>query len=1362
MSFGSLVTPRRIPLRIALALILLLVMLPILAVAAVTMLQAAGSFKDMSEQRLLETARVVAQSTTSELLATERYLHELSAGTSAGRLGATESSSSEYQLLRQRIPDPGMPDLAQYPHDIAVLVAAAIRSGAPQVSDLLPPTNSSDPYRIAIAVPRLGADGVLTVATLIAKPSLMIRSLTGGQGDGASMVLAIVDSSGRVIGRSVDGDRLVGRPVPDWGALKAIGTAAGTFRAMTIEGREIIFSFRQIEDTPGWFAVVGEPASLFDARWQQPLRNMLIASGLAILIGLSLALTLTQVILRPISSLMARARLIATATRETELDVPDAAPPSPVEEFETLRENLNAAENAMRGRLAESRQAEESAHESLVRLLEAERLAAIGSWRCDLGTGVFSNSATMLELVGLGPDEPVTLDGLSRFFGPQDLQRVEGAIAACAAQGEDIDLQVIMRRIDGSHFTGWVRGRGTRDASGRIAEISGTVQDVTERVEQSARLAALADNLPRGVILRMSRDAGRRLSIDYISGGVVDMVGLSAQAVTREPGLMFGLIREKERVEMLSALRNTDRTGEVAEREFPLTGPAGEEIWIRGRAVLRILEDGVGVWDGVLIDITAERTATEQLQAAKLAAESAERAKSDFLATMSHEIRTPMNAVIGMSRLALKTQLEPKQRGYLEKINDSANVLMGIINDILDFSKIEAGGLELEATPFNLESMLQTVASVNALRAEEKGLELIFKVAPGTPEMISGDPLRLGQVLTNLVGNAVKFTATGEVEVAISALDCPEPGKHQLLFEVRDTGVGLSEAQISRLFRPFSQADTDTSRIYGGTGLGLAICRRLVELMGGRIWVESTPGQGSRFFFTAIVEATVASHAAQSAPRRISTLAVHGKRVLIVDDNEATRFALRDMVEGFGMEAELAAGGVEALDLLSRRDAEGRPCDIVFMDWRMPEMDGLEVARRIRSDGSLAHMPAVLMVTAYGHQLVLSQAARIDLQGVLLKPITQSTLFNTILDALSPSELAEEPATALDQGLSPSARRLTGKRVLVVDDNALNREVASEFLELAGVEVAIAVNGREAIEVMEQQEFDAILMDVHMPVMNGLEAVREIRLRPQWQDLPVIALTAQSRVEDAEASRLAGMSGHLTKPIVEEDLYDTIAGLLPPIRAATTVRPSPKPAEAGELVLARLLRKFNGSEARLRRMTESFLRDFHGMATEWDAVLAEGQAGDIADFVHRVKGVVGYFGYDELMELAGEVEQHGRQGGTAAAMANAARIRSLMEQTVEELSLVLAGLAPPPVPKTAPLAPAEVERLLRETIPLIEMGDFAARAQLEGLAANTPPDLAQGLAAAIAFFDKLELEAAADLLDRLLKELATSQDRAHA
>jgi len=518
----------------------------------------------------------------------------------------------------------------------------------------------------------------------------------------------------------------------------------------------------------------------------------------------------------------------------------------------------------------------------------------------------------------------------------------------------------------------------------------------------------------------------------------------------------------------------------------------------------------------VMIDIT-------NILKARDLAEAGTRAKSEFLARMSHEIRTPMNAILGIAYLCLQTELLPKQHDYLSKIQTAATNLLGIIDDLLDFSKIEAGKLELEQIPLYIVDVVREVTILIEQKAKEKGLELIVQLQDVGNELLLGDPLRLRQILTNLLNNAIKFTDTGSVTVTISPVEAT-PGSVTLGFSVEDTGIGMTSEQLQKIFQSFSQADGSTTRRYGGTGLGLVISKNLIELMGGTITVESVPQQGTTFRFQLPF-----SKSSRAAPGEQYAL-LSTKRALIVDDNHEALEIIGNIVKSFDMRVDTVDSGSAAISALIQASDQGDPYQILLLDWKMPRMDGIETIRRIRNSDKITNLPQILMVSAYDRGECLRQTNELGIVGAVVKPVTFNSIRDAIFDALMAQHL-EEPGNT-KSNIKPHDY-VKGAHVLLVEDNKINQIVASEMLQMHGVELTVVDNGQKAVDAVTQQDFDLVLMDVQMPVMDGLTATRAIRLldKPGINKLPIIAMTANAMDTDYELSLEAGMNDHLTKPI---------------------------------------------------------------------------------------------------------------------------------------------------------------------------------------------------------------------------------------
>ena len=658
---------------------------------------------------------------------------------------------------------------------------------------------------------------------------------------------------------------------------------------------------------------------------------------------------------------------------------------------------------------------------------------------------------------------------------------------------------------------------------------------------------------------------------------------------------------------------------------------------------------GHGELDAILLAIDRMRlrlrTAVEavdshraQLESALVDAQSATRAKNEFLANMSHEIRTPMNVILGMTDLALRTELTARQHDYVTKARSAAESLLVIIDDILDFSKIEAGKLDLDIREFSLEEVFERVITLVGLKAQRKGLELLLNTAADVPPVLVGDPMRLLQVLVNLCSNAVKFTENGEiVVVTVQTVDDGAPGQEpaqarsiMLRFAVRDTGIGMTPKQIDALFRPFSQADASTTREYGGTGLGLAICRNLVAMMHGEIGVESQPGVGSEFHFTSRFGVGV-----REVPARLPPANAHNElRVLVVDDSANSREILGNLLTLLGYAPAVETGGATGLAELRRAAAAGRPYDLLLLDWRMPGMDGFDVVQALRDDPLPGPAPAIVMVTAYGDEEIVREAARRGLAGCLAKPVSASTLLDAINVACGPQRASGSPtapAVPRRRGVAPAALR--GRRVLLVEDNELNRFVATELLcDVAGMDVTVAANGQEALDQLRGASFDVVLMDIQMPVMDGLRATALIRQDPSLASLPVIAMTAHAMPSDREKSKAAGMNDHVSKPFEPEQLFDALLRWLspgPPQAAAPADEP-PGPVVDFDLGLRRCLGRPDLHEKILRRYLAQRAATGNEIRTALDAGnLETGQRA-----AHTLISTASMIGAEALSELA--------------------------------------------------------------------------------------------------------------------------------
>ncbi|HET9332311.1 MAG TPA: response regulator [Gemmatimonadota bacterium] len=746
----------------------------------------------------------------------------------------------------------------------------------------------------------------------------------------------------------------------------------------------------------------------------------------------------------------------------------------------------------------------------------------------------------------------------------------------------------------------------------------------------------------------------------------------------------------------------------------------GEVVWLHALGHVIKDEDGTPTdMYGVVQDVTDFKELERELLGARDTAEAATQMKSMFLANMSHEIRTPMNAVIGLSHLALKTQLSHKQRDYVTKIHSAGTSLLAIINDILDYSKIEAGKLEIEATTFRLDDVIASVTTLTGQKANERGLEFLARVSPGIPQVLIGDPIRLGQILTNLVNNAIKFTERGEVHVTAEVLEKTDQ-KCKLRFSVRDTGVGMTREQADRLFQPFMQADMSTTRRYGGTGLGLSISRRLVELMEGEIWLESELGAGSTFTFTVWLGVAEDKASRKVVPEKLASL-----RALIVDDNAAAREILEDMLEGVVKQADVVASGAEAIAAL-RDNAADDPYDVVFMDWRMPGMDGLEAVRIIKQEPRIEPKPAIVMVTAFGREDVREEAERLELDGFLLKPLTKSMIVDALVSVFADSaEQAAAVDMANEQGID-----LSGMRVLVVEDNEINQQIAVELIEGVGASVTVADNGKLALDILMEgptpTPFEAVLMDLQMPVMDGFQATEAIRADPRFASLPIVALTAHATMEERQRCIAAGMNDHVAKPIDPGLLYETLGrfhhGTTPVARPEVSARAHDGVPNVEGLDTAAGLSRVAGNERLYLKLLRQFVDQQAEAVTEIRALLQERRTEDAERLAHTLKGVSATLGVKDVPEVAETAERAIKDRAPSGEIDVALeKVEAALGLAVTRLRDALAVFAPDAVTTSAAVDPAQTRAAVAELTSLLADFDAGAIEFVEGHAAVLRP-----------------------------------------
>ena len=828
-----------------------------------------------------------------------------------------------------------------------------------------------------------------------------------------------------------------------------------------------------------------------------------------------------------------------------------------------------------------------------------------------------------------------------RFLQGPDTDRAEvDRLRRAIAEGRDIEVLLRNYTRDGRPFWNELRVMAIHDAEGRLSHYVALQNDVTARIETQQQIARSEEQLRR--VLNATHDGiiviDERGTIESFNVGAERMFGYRANEVLgHNVSVIVPEPHRSQHDHYLARYLATGLSGIMGnEREFEARRKDGEVVWIALRigpldetGTAPAPADGRRRFIGVVHDITDRKRTEIELRHAKEAAEDAASAKSEFLANMSHEIRTPMHGVLGAIEMLQDTPLSGQQERFLETARTSASLLLGVIDEILDFSRLEAGKLRIEALDFDLRRTVEDVTAMLAQRAHAKKLELACYIAPGVPEMVRSDPIRVRQVLVNLVGNAIKFTERGEVVVSVGLVS-GEGGVSMLRFEVRDTGIGIARDKQGTLFQPFTQADSSTSRRFGGSGLGLSIARRLVELMNGHIDLESQEGQGSRFWFTLPV--MMSGQALRRNPNRNFP----GTRVLVVDDNATNRIILHRYLTSWSSQSSSAASGEEALAKLQDAAISGRPYEVALLDLNMPGMDGYELVRQIQSDPALAAMPLVMLSSSVQDPLRM-KGLRVDIW--LDKPVRQSDLHDAISTVLHRHIPVPEAAPRL------TGVHFSGEQVLLVEDNPITREVGTQMLRKRGLDVALAEDGLQAVRAIQTHDYDVVLMDIQMPGLDGYDATRAVReweLATGRERVPIIALTAHALPADRQKCLAAGMDDYVVKPYSTETVSTVIARwLMPPgkaVPAGQVVEIIEEPATAViDLERYEQVRSIMGDA--MGALLDKVLETLDSEIMQMQAAAAEDRIDTMRELLHRLKNTAGDIGAMRLHELAAQFER---------------------------------------------------------------------------------------------------------------------------
>ncbi|MDD2290811.1 MAG: transporter substrate-binding domain-containing protein [Aliarcobacter sp.] len=879
------------------------------------------------------------------------------------------------------------------------------------------------------------------------------------------------------------------------------------------------------------------------------------------------------------------------------------------------------------------------------------------------------------------------------------------------------------RKKDGGYY--WVDSviEQEYDFDGKVVGYISLRHDVTATVELEKLSANLENIVKERTAELFEMNQKQKAIFDTASIGIILLKNRVIQEMNNKICMIFGyeydeLINSSTRIfyekdkdyESVQKQYEIIQSGEIATWEQLFIKKDSNSFWARVTMQAIDFTDLEKGLVATIEDITLERQALEDIKKAKLLAEESTKSKSEFLANMSHEIRTPMNAIIGMAYLTLQTNLDEQQKNYIQKIDTASKNLLGIINDILDFSKIEAGKMTIEKIDFSLDDILANLSSLFMFQIEEKGLELLFDVDINVPLALRGDSLRLNQILTNLLSNAVKFTPKGEIIISIKLLSKDEQSA-EIRFDVKDTGIGISKEHMEKLFASFSQADSSTTRKYGGSGLGLAICKQIIELMGGTVGLESTPDVGSDFYFTIKFEL-------QNVQRNLleSNNNVNNLKILVVDDNASSREILENIIKSLRFEVKALCCGKEAIIELEKANEENSPYTLVLIDWMMPEMDGIETIKRINENKGIEKTPTFIMVTAYNKDELMQKAKDAKVFGFLEKPVSPSTLYDTILKAFGKNIIINANENIRSNNFLDIKKLIQGAKILLVEDNVQNQEIATEFLQKANISTKIANNGKEAIEILENEEFDGVLMDCQMPILDGYEATKQIRKNEKFKDLPILAMTANAMQGDKEKCINSGMNDYIAKPLDFSKFYETLVKWIKPKNKVVFEEQNEeinevdvKTMQIDGINISQALSRMAGNQKLFLNQLKRFVKSQNNFE---EKILIHVKNSDLESAIreaHTLKGLCGNIGADLLFEKAKELEFHLKENGFDDKYGDLIKvIKTDLELLINNIKRAITAFLPNEINDKSALNKEKIEELFEQLEGLLKELDSDA------------------------------------------------------